>query len=784
MNWQFPKHYRGLNQVGWRLLPGVIAALAAAGLLKLGALNTLERIAYNWLFLARGETAWDERVVIVAIDEASLKKIGRFPWPRQQYTRLLKQLILAEPGVAVFDIILPESSQDDSQLAAAMEQHGRVVLAAGWDNTGAPLQPNQQLQEAAIAIGHVLKRDDFDGVTRKVEPQIKGIPTLGIAAVQAYAFVQAPVQLPSLNRSLLLNWAGPSRQVPQYSFVEVVEGRVPPQQLRNKIILIGITATGFDPLRTPFERNPPATSVHLHATVIHNILRQNFLQVPRQNWTVLILLLGGPGLAFVLSERRTGQQLLLLMGLSAGWLLFSVLQFGAGYWVPLALPIVTFGLTGIAVAIGERLRESWWLRCEIDQLWRTYAPDLIFSASNWTGTELSYPHWHPQSSAMVRVTQLAALAEQLGRSQSTQLAISRSLSIGLVAVNPDGRVWFCNPVAADWLKVQVGHSIHDLLVPHWLSQADWQADLSQLRQRDWVKPREFHRGDRWFELKLEPLLYQPAQLALVSGLRQLDGWLLLLEDITARKQIEENLTRQMQELQQVSLLKDDFLSTVSHELRAPMANMKMAIHLLKVSPSPEQREHYLKILQSECDREVNLINDLLDLQRLEAGAKTLKVETLSLQDWLPQIIEPFYERAANRQQTLEIEIPAELPLLVSDSASLERLLVELLHNACKYAPPTGEIKLLVNAVPSQVELQVRNSGSEIPEAELPRIFEKFYRILKNDRWKQGGTGLGLALVKRLVEYLGGSIRVESGAGWTTFIVRLPITHPQVELSQP
>jgi signal transduction histidine kinase len=238
---------------------------------------------------------------------------------------------------------------------------------------------------------------------------------------------------------------------------------------------------------------------------------------------------------------------------------------------------------------------------------------------------------------------------------------------------------------------------------------------------------------------------------------------------------------QIQELKQLHQLKDDFLNTVSHELRTPISNMKIAIHLLKLASTPERSQQYLEILQAECAREVNLINDLLDLQRLEAQHYPVETETIVLQNWIPNVVNPFLERSGDRQQHLQVEIPADFPPITSDRSILERILAELLNNACKYTPSGGEIWLRVghaedcirtnsNPIPG-IALTVSNTA-EISTDALPRIFEKFYRVPHTDHWKQGGTGLGLALVKKLTEQLGGTLEVESQEGQTKFTVLL------------
>ncbi|MGI0485625.1 CHASE2 domain-containing protein [Pantanalinema rosaneae CENA516] len=774
MTWSFGKHY-------WRLLPGGLVTLVFAGLLRLGAIQPLEDAAYNLLFTIRGETAWDDRLVMVTIDEHSIQQLGRFPWSRQRYVELLNTLYQGNPSIIVFDLLFSEHSREDPALAQAMLQSGRVVLAQAQDRTGPLLLPVPELQDAAIATGHILHQASRDGVTRQVPLTIRDKPVLGLAAIQAYKLVQAPVKISQLDQPFWINWPGRVARIPQYSFIDVLRGQVPADAFNHKIVLIGMTAADVDSLITPFDHTPPASGVYLHAAIIHNVLQQNALQVTKPVWTWLMLFLGSPALSWVLSQRREGTQILVWAGLCLGWVGGSIVLFHLNYWVPIALPLTVITATTIAVLLNDRLRMNTVLQQQVQSLWRKYQPDLVQPASALAISPVGAIQG--LGNAASSVTQLATLAEQFGKSQSTQAAIARSLSIGLIAADLDGTIWFCNPHACQWLSVQPGDPLTSSLVPNWMTTAQWQADLQQLMQHQPVLPREFQRDDRWFELKLEPLTYQVTVVPERSEPDRLDGLLLLLEDITLRKQVEVNLANQVQEHQRLIQLKDDFLSTVSHELRAPMANIKMAIAMLKIAKSDLERERYLKILQSECAREMELINDLLDLQRLEAGARIYSPETIDLQDWLPVLVEPFYERAEAQQQTLQVQLPKHLPSVVSDQPSLERIMVELVNNACKYTPPTGEIKVMADWSPTYVELVVQNSGAEIPPADLPRIFEKFYRVPRTDRWKRGGTGLGLALVKKLVEYLGGKIEVRSSAGQTTFIVQLPLRYQVPDLSE-
>ena len=299
--------------------------------------------------------------------------------------------------------------------------------------------------------------------------------------------------------------------------------------------------------------------------------------------------------------------------------------------------------------------------------------------------------------------------------------------------------------------------------------------------------QEYSGIREWQPSEIDLLQQLATQLAIAIQQAQLYQQVQTL-NTDLERQVQERtseLEQKVKELEQLNILKDDFLSTVSHELRTPLSNMKMAIHMLKVYPVPEKVQQYLKILDTECKREIELISDLLDLQRLEAGQESIALETINLNTLLPTILEPFKSRAKERKQILNSKYPKQLPSIYSNNNSLGRILAELLNNACKYTQDGGEIMFLVekkdkksskkslSETPSYIKFIVSNP-SQIPESELPKIFNKFYRVPNADPWKQGGTGLGLALVKKLVEQLNGNMIASSSNGWTTFTVELPM----------
>lgn len=300
------------------------------------------------------------------------------------------------------------------------------------------------------------------------------------------------------------------------------------------------------------------------------------------------------------------------------------------------------------------------------------------------------------------------------------------------------------------------------------------------------------------------------------------GAVMVFRDDTQRKLAEERnlaaerakqLETQMAELQRLNKLKEDFLANTSHEMRTPLSNIKMAITMLEnildrqgVLNSPEisasgSVTKYLNILRDQCERELNLVDDLLDMRMIDADICPLELTSIHLQHWLPHVAESFQELAQAQRQVLEINVAPDLPPLISDLNLLTRIVCELLNNACKYTPSGEQITVnaqLTDATKTQSEVPllqiiISNSGVEILSSEQSLIFEPFYRILKTNIKEKSsifdsdyqialsnppqdsGAGLGLALARKLVGHLQGTIEVTSSHGWTKFILQIPLT---------
>jgi signal transduction histidine kinase/DNA-binding response OmpR family regulator len=805
MNWHLSKYV-------WRLLPGTLTAVAIALLLRLNAFQSLEQIAYHQLFHLRGSTALDDRLVLIAVDDASLQQLGRFPLSRRYYTQLLKILAEAEPSVVVVNLIWSEPSPEDSQLAEAMAKQGQVVLAQAWDKTGTPLLPVPELAAAAIATGHVLKQEDTDGLVRQVNLQIAGQPALSVAALQAYGLTQQPVSLPDLERPFWLNWTGPKAHLRAYSLVDVLQGQVPAQRFRHKIVLLGVTATGLDPLVTPFDRNPPGSGLHLHATVIQNLLQHNAIQPLQGKELWLGILLSAPGLSWLMSMWSTRQQLIAMVGLCCGWGLLSILLFRANYWLPTAAPITVLMTTAVTFALSDRFREDYLLRQQVTRLWQYYRQDLIIDAlepdADLLPTQkLQLPQ--PQD-AVSRVTQLAALAEQLGRSQSMQMTIARTLSIGLLAADLDGSVWFCNPVAGSTLQVRVGIDLSDYIVPGWLSQEQWRAILACLKAGNSIKQSNLQQGDRWYDLIFQPLTYRTPNPKTEDHLRP-DGFLLMLEEITERKQAEVELqaakeaaVREAARSEKANRAKSEFLAHMSHELRTPLNAILGFTQVMSHDQTldPEHQNH-LKIINRSGQHLLELINDVLEMSKIEAGRIQLNLTRFNLYHLLNHLEAMLRVKANAKQLTLVVECAPDLPQYIeTDEGKLRQVLLNLIGNAIKFTkrggvtlrvkvddssagqvsrPRLEPISPALDATqaadrehPDQGELlppdpptplitlifEVEDTGPGIAPEEMSQLFQPFSQTRAGQQTNEG-TGLGLAISRKFVQLMGGEITVQS-----------------------
>jgi two-component system phosphate regulon sensor histidine kinase PhoR len=232
------------------------------------------------------------------------------------------------------------------------------------------------------------------------------------------------------------------------------------------------------------------------------------------------------------------------------------------------------------------------------------------------------------------------------------------------------------------------------------------------------------------------------------------------------------------ELRRLQQVRTDFVDNVSHELRTPLTNMRLLVETLGLELEGERVEPAIRERVAAIDREtahlVELVNDLLDLSRLEQRADQLKLETLEIGPVVASALDRIRPFAERQQVVLRNEVSADLPRVRGDAARLGQLLLNLLHNAVKFSPPGSSVMLSSRPEGSAVVISVTDSGTGIPRADLERIFERFYKVDRARTRSAGGTGLGLAIARHIAEAHGGRIWAESEEGrGSTFSFSLP-----------
>ena len=251
-----------------------------------------------------------------------------------------------------------------------------------------------------------------------------------------------------------------------------------------------------------------------------------------------------------------------------------------------------------------------------------------------------------------------------------------------------------------------------------------------------------------------------------DALRGTAGAVILFRDVSHIRQVEE--------------MRRDFVANVSHELRTPLSIFRGYLETLLDDPRqpPAELIRILEVMERHSDRLTTLVDDVLSLARLESPEARLELTEVHLPEFLGVILRDWEKRLGAKSLQATLDAPDELPVIAADENRLQEVIYNLLDNAVKYSPPGGKVSLSARRVGDRVQISVSDEGAGIPAADLPRVFERFYRADKARSRQIGGTGLGLSIVKHIAQLHGGSVEAESEVGrGSTFKVLLPVVPP-------
>jgi PAS domain S-box-containing protein len=255
------------------------------------------------------------------------------------------------------------------------------------------------------------------------------------------------------------------------------------------------------------------------------------------------------------------------------------------------------------------------------------------------------------------------------------------------------------------------------------------------------------------------------------------GCVMVFRDITQRQRIEQQMHQIMIELKEGDRRKDEFLALLGHELRGPLAPLRNGLELLKRADGNNMLLRQVRdSMARQLEQLVRLVNDLIDINRIARNMIDLRSEPVQLAAVIQQSVEACRPLAESRRQQVSVLLPPEPIEVQADPGRLAQVFGNILHNACKYTEPGGRIEVSAALVGDEAVVQFKDSGVGIPSNRLDSIFEMFTQVDRNLENTQGGLGIGLSLVKRLVEMHGGSVKAFSegpGRG-SEFVIRLPV----------
>lgn len=355
-----------------------------------------------------------------------------------------------------------------------------------------------------------------------------------------------------------------------------------------------------------------------------------------------------------------------------------------------------------------------------------------------------------ERSLKVQLTQANAQTQaELARLQEQWDTVTESVVEGVILIDADAAVLFVNPAAKRFLRAGegVGRDFYQLalgweFVPLVREVLGKNADsLSQTVAKD----------ERVFQVRVQA----------ISTLTR-RGALIVMSEVT--------------ELQRLGRIRRDFVANISHELRTPVTTMGLLAETITSelpADRPGLQEHLVK-LRGQIDVLAQLSDEMMDLALIESGRMPMQLIEASAADLVNQVLEVLRPQAERKQIALQVDVPGDLRVL-ADPSGVNKVLSNLIHNAIKFTPAEGRISVSARRAEDNIEFRIADTGVGIPARDLPRIFERFYKV---DRARTAGeirgTGLGLAIAKHVIEGHGGKIWVESSEGkGTTFYFTLP-----------
>jgi len=692
----------------------------------------------------------DPRILLVTIDDSSLKKLGRWPWPRSLHADLIDRLSAAQPSAILFDVIFSEPGDpaNDKRLAESVCNAGNVLLPLVREGAANYSQPDTQMMpllKCAKGVGHINVEADSDGVVRSLYLR-EGPPdaTAPQLAWLAYEMSGELSEMPGEPlQSLTQHWhrehairipfIAPHTHFPSVSYASVLRGEVAPEQLRGRLILVGSTASGMgDRFVTPQSSTVGTTAgVEIQANVLNGLLQgRSIVDLP--GWLAALMATSLVALLLGLLLYRPRYALWMTLGCMGAALLGSLALLRLGHWWSPA-----------ACLIGLLLSYLIWN-------WRRLS--VILAYFGWELARLDnepkvLPERRraPASKGDVLQARIFALEQAVSRTRDTRRFMADGLEclpVATLITDPKGNILLANRISRQVFG-------NDLVNENLLEQL---ADLGYPPLHNGVRPalsalelvefRDIHQ--RSLRMELAPLLPAEGDVAL--------GWLLSLTDLSKEREAQQH--------------RETMLRFLSHDLRAPHSAI-LALLDVHNGESPVFAQ-----IEQQVRRALGLTESFVQLAKAEADGYQFQPTLFAM------LVMDAFDQVALIAQLKGIHLVHDLDeadegMVSADQSLLTRTLFNVLENAIKYSPSGTTVRLRHSSAEGWLECRISDQGPGIAAQDLPELFSQYRRF--DSSQGSEGLGLGLTMVKAVVERHGGRISCESVVGkGTTFSLRLPL----------
>lgn len=351
---------------------------------------------------------------------------------------------------------------------------------------------------------------------------------------------------------------------------------------------------------------------------------------------------------------------------------------------------------------------------------------------------------------------LKSVMQEMSNEKQKMDTIITYMADGLVAANADGKIIHANPRALEMLginKVDINHkSFDEVFAPY-----NEQLSIENL------KVTSGNQSESEIMMMADGIILRANYAPFNNDKGEFDGIIILLQDVTKHEKLEK--------------MRKEFVANVSHELKTPLTTIKSYTETL-IDGAVENREltmHFLQVIDTESDRMSRLVRDLLQLSNIDYHKDKWNKKSIDLNEILQKAVVKLEVAAKNKEQHIHYD-PTAYPLkLHADQDRIEQVLLNVMSNSIKYTPNGGRIEIKLENNESQALITINDSGIGIPKEDLPRIFERFYRVDKARSREMGGTGLGLAIAKEIIDAHEGSIEIFSQEEQGTCVtIKLPL----------